>query len=186
MRTCTRCKTTKAEDQFYRLKTGYWHSWCRTCCSSYGKTPEKRAERAARTRKSYAKHRQVRLATTAKYRATAIGSATLVLDNARQRAKRNGRTFDLDRDWVLERLDKPCPLTGWAFEFGTSNGDTRVNPRAPSIDRLDNAKGYTKDNCRVICAQANLARNAFSDAQLIELARAITETISSQDVALAA
>ncbi len=56
----------------------------------------------------------------------------------------------------------------------------RANPDAPSIDRIDNAKGYTEDNVRLVTVHANVARNEFSDADLLSLARDIIRTISSQ------
>lgn len=63
----------------------------------------------------------------------------------------------------LEELypdDNKCPVFDVEFSWG---GDT-IN--SPSIDRIDNLKGYTKQNCQVISARANAIK---TDATLSEL-----------------
>lgn len=48
-------------------------------------------------------------------------------------------------------------------------------PLSPSIDRIDNRKGYVEGNCRLVCFIANLGRNDFTDAEFIEVCEAVAE-----------
>lgn len=45
----------------------------------------------------------------------------------------------------------------------------------PSIDRLDNSRGYIPDNVRLVCCAFNIMRSDFSDDVVRTLARAVTE-----------
>lgn len=41
--------------------------------------------------------------------------------------------------------------------------NSRVQPWAPSLDRLDSDGGYIIENVRVVTTMANLAKNRFGD-----------------------
>jgi hypothetical protein len=103
---------------------------------------------------------------------TLKGASTALLNNAKQRAKTFNREYDLDRAWLIEHMSAGvCEVTGIPFEL--SNGDTRVRPFSPSVDRIDSSKGYTKDNCRVVLTIYNTAKNEFSDADVLKMATAL-------------
>lgn len=73
--------------------------------------------------------------------------------SAKYRAKKRGLLFTLQ----LTDLQIPttCPVLGIPiFRTGTKAG-----PNSPSLDRSDNAKGYTKENVRVISNRANTLKN---------------------------
>lgn len=36
-------------------------------------------------------------------------------------------------------------------------------PLAPSIDRIDSSLGYTRQNCRIVCAAVNYAMNVWGE-----------------------
>ena len=84
-----------------------------------------------------------------------------------------------------EKLAGTCALTGRMFDLSRPSDGVRANPDAPSLDRIENAKGYTTDNVRLVTVHANVARNEFSDADLLALALDIIRTISSQALAQA-
>jgi hypothetical protein len=79
------------------------------------------------------------------------------LSNAKQRAKKLNLCFDLDKVWFYENLKDTCPIFKTPFGSGSF---------APSIDRIDSKKGYTKDNCQIISMRANRIKN---DATIEEL-----------------
>ena len=61
------------------------------------------------------------------------------------------------------RVPKYCPLLGTLLEFGGAPATS------PSIDRLDPAKGYTKDNIWVISRRANAIKNDATPEELHRL-----------------
>jgi hypothetical protein len=84
----------------------------------------------------------------------------IMIDNSKQRAKKSGIFFDLS----VEDIEIPdtCPALG--IELFTCERRNWVN--SPSIDRIDNSKGYTKDNIIVVSRRANILKK---DATLQEL-----------------
>lgn len=82
------------------------------------------------------------------------------------RAKRLNREFTITVDDLREMLveqDWRCALTGVKFSLQPSSASAKTRPFAPSIDRIDNHGGYTRQNVRLVIGVANLARNAYSD-----------------------
>lgn len=71
----------------------------------------------------------------------------------KQRAKRNGRQFSLVAEDLLP-LPEICPLLGITLDYSKNRGKGFL-PDSPSIDRIDNSKGYTADNIWVISNKAN-------------------------------
>lgn len=70
------------------------------------------------------------------------------LCNARNRSRRKSIPFDLTIEWLLEtvqRQDFRCQLTGIEF-YAKSGTRGKINPFAPSLDRIIPSKGYTKDH----------------------------------------
>lgn len=66
----------------------------------------------------------------------------------RSKAKKTGIDFDIDASDIP--LPKKCPV------FGTELDLTRTDRNnAPSVDRIDNRKGYIKGNVVVISTKAN-------------------------------
>ena len=95
--------------------------------------------------------------------------------NIKSRAKRTGIEFTLD--W--QDIDIPiiCPVLGVPILTGTNEGmKTGPSPNSPSVDRIDNTKGYIKGNIQVISHKANTMKNSASPEQLIRFANWIRRT----------
>lgn len=101
---------------------------------------------------------------------TPRGRAYRLLNKAQTRAKAAGLEYTLTTAWVLARLDAGCEVTGLPFELGR---DGTTKPFAASIDRRDNTKGYTEDNCRLVCLIFNYAKCTWSDADVRTMAAAL-------------
>jgi hypothetical protein len=69
------------------------------------------------------------------------------------RAKKRGLEFDLKEEDVI--MPTHCPILGLKLEW--AKGSPKDN--SPSLDRLDNSKGYIKGNIRVISYRANTYKN---------------------------
>ena len=83
-----------------------------------------------------------------------------MLNNSKQRAKKAKIEHTITIDDIL--IPDFCPVLNIKLE----TGDRRNNENAPSIDRVDNNKGYTKENIMVISVRANKLKK---DASLDEL-----------------
>lgn len=47
-----------------------------------------------------------------------------------------------------------------------------MNPFAPSIDRINNDLGYTKDNCQMVVWIYNCSKNVFTNEDLYKMCKA--------------
>ena len=74
-----------------------------------------------------------------------------------------------DIQHMLERAKGKCELTGVAFNMQKVAGQ-RIRPWIPSVDRIDSKIGYSFDNCRIICAAANVALNQFGEYIFVRMA----------------
>ena len=92
----------------------------------------------------------------------------------KRRALAKGLEFSIPLHRVLNALDEGvCERTGISFEFGPPLEGCRIHPWAPSIDRVDNSRGYTADNVQIVCSIFNLAKNDFPEHVVYALAHAL-------------
>ena len=91
-----------------------------------------------------------------------------LLSGAKTRARKNSLPFDL----VLDDIKIPayCPILGIPLEIGRK----KASPGSPTLDRIRNELGYTKDNVWVISYKANTMK---SSACLKELRLFCTEML---------
>ena len=94
---------------------------------------------------------------------------------ARKGAKRRNIDFNLtfdDYKALYEKQQGLCALSG--IEMTLLHGTTKQqNPTKISTDRIDNNKGYSKDNIQLIAWQANCAKGTWTTEQLIEMCKNI-------------
>lgn len=88
-----------------------------------------------------------------------------MLVRARVRAKKRGQEFSLTRADIV--IPERCPVLGILLERGVG----LACAGSPSLDRIDNAKGYVPGNVIVISNRANSLK---SDASVEEL-RAVAD-----------
>ena len=73
--------------------------------------------------------------------------------------------------WLESKLYSGiCAKTDLPFEFDTS---FKKNPFKPSIDRIDSSKGYTKDNCQLVCWAYNIAKFMWPESVVLKMAIAL-------------
>lgn len=105
----------------------------------------------------------------AAYRSTAKGRARMLLDGSRRRAQRAGLEHALSLEWMQTRLDGGrCEATGLPFDLTAGNGWCAW---APSVDRIDNARGYVAGNARLVVHMFNVAKGPYSDDDLKQFIR---------------
>lgn len=157
--TCTVCKESKPIIDFHKDCTApRGHKVrCKPCCISNMKY---------KTPCEYKRYGQ-----------TLNGRLSRLAISSRQSANKKSFKCELTLDNLLELWYKQggrCSKTKFklTLDVGTQ---ANKNPRGPSIDRINNDKGYTLDNIQLVCIQYNLAKNRFTDEDTLEMAKALVE-----------
>lgn len=83
---------------------------------------------------------------------------------AQRRAKKTGIEFDITADDLV--LPEVCPLLGITIDAHSESSD-----HWPSLDRLDNTKGYVRGNVLIISYRANRIKSDATAAELQLMAR---------------
>lgn len=70
-----------------------------------------------------------------------------------------------------------CERTSVNFVLTTYETNRQVsdNPYAPSIDRIDNNKGYTQDNSQVVLIAYNKFKSNYNEEDIFKIAQAIVQ-----------
>lgn len=92
------------------------------------------------------------------------------LPTYQKNALRRGLSFELSRQDIpslLQRSQWKCAVTKIGFSMDRYGGAKA--PFSPSIDRIDNSKGYTMDNTRIVCLIVNIAMNEWGTCAFLEL-----------------
>lgn len=96
-------------------------------------------------------------------------------------AKARNIPFDLSFDDFQQLcLDTThCPVFGWELDYSVSTGEGVGNTRAnrASLDRIDNTRGYSKDNVWIISWRSNRLKYDASLDELEALVLALKEKI---------
>ena len=122
---------------------------------------------------------------TARERRRPESAFTREIERAIKRAETRARSrsweFDLTEVWVRDRIAKQngrCVLTG--IPFTTTPEPGRRNPFAPSIDRVDCSRGYTKDNVRIVLLSVNIALSDWGEEHFATIAHAYVGRLASK------
>lgn len=195
MQTCSKCKTTKDYSEFHkdsRTPSGYTRQ-CKECRNAFA-----RAKPATEEQKQ--KHRQrenERRGNTKPRKCVQCGvefqrpknghnvrcpacypkyrKALASLKTIESRSRKKGTPCDLTIEWLLERYELPCPKTGVTYVMDGTGGYGERSPYCPSIDKIDPQKGYTQDNCQMVCWFYNCAKQQFTDEEVVELCRLVVK-----------
>ena len=174
MKTCTKCHTEKTLDRFSKKKISKdgLNTKCRDCVNDYYKESYKKDPTAdnAKSKRWNERNKEARNKYFKEYRVqnqeTCIRGR--ILTGSRHRSVKKNLPFDLTKEWLTAKLESgKCERTGITFVY---EGHSAFNP---SVDRIDSAKGYTQDNCQIVCKMYNLAKNVWSDADVLDMSKAL-------------
>jgi hypothetical protein len=139
---CIKCNLVKPIDEFYKSQRG---SKCKEC--TLLETKEyKRIKRQDLTFKKVESLKQ-------KERRVRLWQNYLIHES-----KRRHKDNNIDIEFINELFKKQNGLCYW-FKVPLIPTQKQKHPQKPSLDRLDNSKGYTKDNVVLCCYSANIGRN---------------------------
>ena len=88
-----------------------------------------------------------------------------MIGHARNRAKEKGLEHSLKKEDL--KFPKLCPVLGYPLKC---NRGGSAAPDSPSIDRINNQKGYTKDNVNIISFEANTIKGSANSEKLYKVA----------------
>ncbi len=174
-RICSNCKFPKNLDEFpkHKGRKDDREGVCKVCVNERRKDskPYKAQKKEMRDKyKSSEEYRQKVKARTSNYRKT--HNEQLLLTQARIRAKRNNLEFNLELSDII--IPNKCPILG----IPLIRGEGIRAHGSPSVDKINNNKGYTKDNVRVISYLANHMKADASTEQLEAFAKNIVKYIN--------
>ena len=94
---------------------------------------------------------------------------------AKSRAKKRGIEFSISVEDIV--VPYVCPVLGIDLicGFGTSDRPGG-NWNSPSLDRIDNTKGYVKGNVQVISHLANSMKSVATEQQLLKFSEWVIKT----------
>ena len=178
MKECSKCHLNKSEDNFYKLSNGSARLYCKSCQNIQNKIWRDNHPNINKER--YAKEKDILLARGKKWRQShkEIIRKTRLLKYANnlplvllRAAKNRAKIKKLEFSITLTDIQIPniCPVLGITIFYKQTG--SQPNPNSPSIDRIDNSKGYTSDNIIVISRRANVLKN---DATMDELRKIIS------------
>jgi hypothetical protein len=100
-----------------------------------------------------------------------------ILCRARQRARKKELEFNLEVVDIIIPLK--CPILDIEI-IRNKKGNLKTN--SPSLDRIDNTKGYVKGNVMIISNRANTMKNDATPEELIKFANWVLKTYGSKIV----
>ena len=89
----------------------------------------------------------------------------ILLTSAKVRAKKQGLDFDISGVDVC--VPKTCPVLGIPLFVSTK----KACDNSPTLDRIDNTKGYIKGNVIVVSYRANTIKNYATTVELEQIAK---------------
>jgi len=113
-----------------------------------------------------------------KYTLMPTNRAKYIWSRTRDAARRRDIGFYITTDDVIPALERGvCELTGLPFCLDKPNNGSSTHPYAPSIDRIDSNKEYTKDNIRIVLWAVNAATNQFTDKEMLPILKAMVKAM---------
>jgi hypothetical protein len=98
-----------------------------------------------------------------------------MVKGARKRAKQKGLDFNLKTGDI--EVGTHCPILGLKFVIGNE-----VWYNSPSLDRIDNTKGYVKGNVIVVSFMANSIKNQATPDQIRKVADFYTKLYKEKGI----
>jgi len=183
---CSKCNTEKNEEDFYVVEKSEdgnhrRNSVCKACVLEYNRkrysdNPEYKHKRQEREKKRQ-ENPEVKEASqkrSADFYKSISGRAKTLYKSATRRAVKY-EEFDLTVNWIEDKLKSGfCEITHLPFDL-SQHPKYEKNPFAPSIDRRDSSKGYTKENTRVVIWQVNLLRGEMNDEEILDVCIRVVE-----------
>lgn len=159
-KTCFKCKTSYEDVLFFKSTNtpDGLHSWCKTCCKIGNRKSRDKVNSSIETR------------------------AKIFLRNAKNSAKKRNQEFSLEIKDITEfweSQNKICAYSGLEMTLEAGKLNT------VSIERIDSAKGYTKENTILVCQAINRMKSDFAYEDFYMLCKSVAEFLGDDELKLA-
>lgn len=180
MKICKKCNLELEDSQFYR-NGAYLLSSCRKCLNksrleyqnSYRKDNLEKVKiwNKNSKQKAFSDETKKEKIREQKRNSNKKNVVHCLWKRTKDRAIKKGLDFDLIESEII--IPELCPILEIPIFVGTK-GDYN---NSPTIDRIDNSKGYTKDNVKIISMLANTMKNSASIENLKKFSKNILNYI---------
>lgn len=93
-----------------------------------------------------------------------------------EKAKQRNLDVEIDINDAWEKYESQggkCAMTGWSISLSSNKGSYKF--KTASLDRIDNSKGYTKENIQWLHKDVNWMKGRFDSDRFKEICKAVTE-----------
>lgn len=185
MKKCTGCLEEKHLGEFYMKKSSvngkyYPTPKCKKCHNKLSVEFNNKHRRGNKKFRGYENtYRKKRLLENEEYadRKRVLARAankrnrpTRMIQAAKERATKKSIEFSIKKEDII--IPDVCPILGIPLIFG----DKDNYEQSPSLDRINNSRGYSKDNIQVISKKANSMKNSGTPEELLKMADWIYQT----------
>lgn len=151
MKVCIKCGIEKEESCFEKCKTWLFRS-CKECL----KKRRKESVEAHRRKSSSEYQKDYNMRHPERY----------ILSHIKSNAKIKGTEFSLTIEDIV--IPEYCPILGVKL---SPTGSSKHDLYAPSVDRIDNSKGYIKGNIQIVSRKANIMKNCATNEELLRFSQ---------------
>lgn len=124
-----------------------------------------------------------------RYESQSVGLSAImrVYRSYEQNARSKQREFSLSVEEFKDLIFKPCTYSGHPpMSIGRGYSENASNIMYNGIDRIDNSKGYTIDNCVTCCYVCNRAKHSMKkdewDSWITQFKIFLSETRTTNDI----
>ncbi len=165
-KTCTKCKETKPVNEFYKQERGY-STYCKSCMKELSRQRvldgrDRESKLKSEKKRGYIREEHP---TYIPPKLTDLQQVCRSLyRNAKKRSLFANTDFDLSKEYVEQIVQEFCDNNYHVLTTGKA-------PFKPSLDRIDNTKGYTRDNITVCWQIENYCKNTYTNEEVIEFCK---------------
>lgn len=155
-KTCTKCLITKPVAEFRKWARGYMR-WCKACTHESSQAQAKTKNEEPKQRRKYIKdkttlHAKISFLTSDLFR------------NIKKRDFFSNRETTITKEHLYAMVESFCNQNYYVITH-------QKHPFKPSVDRIDNSKGYTIDNIRIVWQIENYCKNTYTQEDVIEFCK---------------
>lgn len=93
------------------------------------------------------------------------------LTSLKRSAKVRGLEFNLEASDISSLMVSECPISNVHLKYKRFTNIGKIGPNSPSVDRIDNSKGYIQGNIQIISAKINRLKGENSIRELLTMCK---------------